>query len=139
MKVYQYCCEGNPEYLLPPGVQALCRCGKPATLAFEMNSEMSKSRLDEIRARFKAFKHWYTANPVVQSTPYEETTGPDMEFLLAEIDRLREALRLSHAVVSFVRKMGHHEKSGTELGKIVAAYLEARKALPVNTSEGEKE
>lgn len=45
--------------------------------------------------------------------------------LREEIERLREALRAATAVVAFVRRTGHDEKSGTELGQLVKAYLDA--------------
>jgi hypothetical protein len=50
-------------------------------------------RIEEIRNRALAFKHWYTVLPKEQPGLYEDTQGPDMEFLLAQLDEAREELR----------------------------------------------
>lgn len=47
----------------------------------------------------------------------------DVPFLLALVESQAKMLERAHDVVAFVRRMGHHEKSGTELGQIVALFL----------------
>lgn len=51
---------------------------------------MTPEREKEIRERLAAFKHWKLKSECPSS--YEESHGPDMEELLAEIDSLRDEL-----------------------------------------------
>lgn len=48
-------------------------------------NRLTRDREREIRELLRAFKHW-----ALLQNDYEETHGPDMELLLAEISALRE-------------------------------------------------
>lgn len=54
---------------------------------------LTAEREKEIRLKLTAFKHWqiHEENP----NDYDETHGPDMEELLAEIDELRRMVKNS--------------------------------------------
>lgn len=46
------------------------------------------TRIQEIKDRVESFKHWFQVNPD-QLTEYEESAGPDLEYLLKELETLQ--------------------------------------------------
>ena len=52
-----------------------------------------QSRIDEIQNKLNAFKHHHAMTN--QLMDYEETVGPDLEFLLNELSKHRDALELA--------------------------------------------
>lgn len=48
------------------------------------------TRLEEIKGTILAMKHWQTVNPEIQPHPYEDGPGPDMEWLVSQLEKAIE-------------------------------------------------
>ena len=58
-----------------------------------MTHKERKKELERIKANHAIFRFYYENHPNIQPSPYSESIGPTIEFLLSELDRRDEALR----------------------------------------------
>lgn len=83
------------------------------------------SRLDEIKERVKAFRHWeIKANECV-----EEGAVPDLEYLIARVERLEGALRFYSDPQEYFKDLKEVFPRNEAEGVVYISGEVARKAL----------
>lgn len=87
------------------------------------------SRIDEIKERLHAYKHWKEK----AGESVEETHAPDMDYLLAKIERYEAALKLSAVRLEILtgRLKACNEETGKHelIDEAESFCIEAREAL----------